>query len=377
MLTKHQYERYNRQLLLPQLGVAGQQKLLAAKVLVIGAGGLGCAMLPYLAAAGVGTIGICDDDTVQLHNLHRQVMYNSTQLGLQKAICAASFLQAQNPEIKIVAYTERLTNKNALSLFTQYDIIADGTDNFATRYLINDACVLLKKPLVYGAIAMFEGQVAVFNAPSLPGQPTCNYRDIFPEPPAENEIPNCAEAGVIGVLPAIIGSMQANEIIKLVTGIGQPLTNQLFVYNALDCNSYKFIINKDPATIAGIPQDETAFTNFDYESACSVAKNTAEITPAGLSLLAAGTYQLVDVRNADELPVMEVEGIVQIQLIDLEANTSELTAPVIITVCQTGVRSKRAVEILKSKLPKSSSIMSLKGGILEWLKLAEHDGQKA
>lgn len=372
MLTPHQYERYNRQLLLPQLGAAGQQKLLDAKVLVIGAGGLGCAMLPYLAAAGVGTIGIVDDDKVQLHNLHRQVLYDTAQIGLSKAECAASFLKALNPEIKIFAYAERLTTSNALELLDEYDIIADGSDNFATRYLVNDACLLLNKPLVYGAIAMFEAQVAVFNLPQTDGNRSCNYRDIFPQPPAENEIPNCAEAGVIGVLPAIAGSMQANEIIKLITGIGEPLVNKLMVYNALNCSIFIFNINKNKTAASALPADEKAFRSFDYELSCSTPNKTVEITAAELAALPAGSYQLLDVRNAGELPELDVEATVKIPLADLPSGTELLTAPMIVAVCQTGVRSRKAVELLNTTPGNYNRVVSLKGGILEWLKQVEN-----
>jgi adenylyltransferase/sulfurtransferase len=357
MLTAQQYERYSRQILLPQLGEAGQQKLLQAKLLIIGAGGLGSAMLPYLTAAGIGHIGICDDDTIQLHNLHRQVIYNSSQIGMQKATCAAAFINSLNPDILVSIYTERLTNKNALSIFEQYDIIADGTDNFATRYLINDACLLMNKPLVYGAIAMFEGQVAVFNHQTEDGQTTCNYRDLFPEPPAENEIPNCATAGVLGVLPGIIGSMQANEIIKIITGIGSPLYNELFIYNALNCSSYKLHLSKN------------AFAAFNYEAVCSPAGAMAEeITAEELFLLPAKSFQLIDVRNEEEQPKAVNEELLKINLAVLHENVNLITAPVIVTVCQTGQRSKQAAILLMKKFGNNKKIYSLKGGIYQLIK---------
>jgi adenylyltransferase/sulfurtransferase len=230
------YERYHRQIILPEFGEIGQQKLLKAKVLVIGAGGLGCPALQYLTAAGIGTIGIVDDDVVSLNNLHRQVLYSVNDIGLSKAERAAHILEQLNPDINIIAYNERLENQNAITLFHDFDIVVDGTDNFSTRYMINDACVLLNKPLVYGAISLFEGQVSVFrnqNADDV------NYRDIFPDPPKEGEVLNCAEAGVLGVLPGIIGTMMANETIKLLTGIGDSLINQLLTYNALNNQVYQ------------------------------------------------------------------------------------------------------------------------------------------
>jgi adenylyltransferase/sulfurtransferase len=369
MLTAPQYERYSRQILLPQLGEAGQQKLFQSKVLVIGAGGLGCAMLPYLAAAGIGHIGICDDDTIQLHNLHRQVLYNSSQIGMQKAICASAYITALNPSIKISTYTERLTNQNALSIFEGYDIIADGTDNFATRYLINDACILLNKPLVYGAIAMFEGQVAVFNHKSLDGQNTCHYRDIFPEPPAENEIPNCATAGVLGVLPGIIGSMQANEVIKLITGIGKPLHNKILLYNALDGNSIQLNISKNTAADTFRPKDKKAITDFNYEAACSATGEVAaEITADDLYLLPAKSFQLIDVRNEEELPKATNAEMIKIPLSLLHDNTGLLTASFLVTLCQSGQRSKQAAILLTKIFGNQKKIYSLKGGIFQLIK---------
>jgi len=204
------YERYNRQLILKEFGEPAQQKLLQAKVLVVGAGGLGCACLQYLAAAGLGSIGIIDNDKVALHNLHRQVLYTVNDIGLPKAEQAARSLRQLNPDIDIRAFNERLTVHNAIGLFREYDIIIDGTDNFSSRYMINDACVLTGKPLIYGAVSKFEGQAAIFNCSISPQERPGNYRDLFPQPPAPNEIDNCAEAGVLGVLPGIIGTMQAN-----------------------------------------------------------------------------------------------------------------------------------------------------------------------
>jgi molybdopterin/thiamine biosynthesis adenylyltransferase len=220
MNSKEKYERYERQILLKEFGVAAQEKLLHAKVLVVGAGGLGCPVLQYLAAAGVGTIGIVDDDVVALNNLHRQVLYNMNDIGLSKAEIAAEKLKALNNEINVVAYNKRFTNKNALEIINAFDVVVDGTDNFSSRYIINDACVLLNKPLIYGAISKFEGQVAVFNVKDEVNKRAINYRDLFPVPPKDDEVLNCADAGVLSVLPGIIGTMQANETIKLIIGIG-------------------------------------------------------------------------------------------------------------------------------------------------------------
>src|SRR5258705_2623718 len=264
------YERYHRQIILPEFGEEGQQKLIFAKVLVIGAGGLGCPALQYLTAAGIGTIGIVDDDVVALNNLHRQVLYSVNDIGLSKAERATQILQQLNPEIKIIAYNERLTTQNALSLIDEFDIIIDGTDNFSTRYMINDACVLLNKPLVYGAISQFEGQVSVFNPQPLKGSnEAVNYRDLFPDPPRDGEVLNCAEAGVLGVLPGIIGSMMANETIKLIAGIGELLVNRLLTYNALTNQVYELKLPVNEETCKLLPKNKTEFLNTDYEWLCS------------------------------------------------------------------------------------------------------------
>jgi len=234
-MDKHvSYERYHHQMILKDFGEAGQQKLLQAKVLVIGAGGLGCPALQYLTAAGIGTIGIVDDDVVTLSNLHRQILYSTSDIGFLKAEKAAEKLRQLNPEISIIVYSERLTTQNALSIMKAYDVIIDGTDNFSTRYMINDACVLLQKPLVYGAVSQYEGQVAIFNYKKENLYEGVNYRDLFPYPPKDTEVLNCAEAGVLGILPGIIGTMQANETIKLITGIGKPLINRMLTFNALN-----------------------------------------------------------------------------------------------------------------------------------------------
>src|SRR5688572_2544337 len=274
------YERYQRQIILKEFGEPGQQKLLQAKVLVIGAGGLGCPVLQYLAAAGVGTIGIVDDDAVALNNLHRQVLYSVNDIGLLKAERAASVLQRLNPEINIIPFIQRLTVENALEIMQSFDIIVDGTDNFATRYMINDACVLLNKLLVYGAISQFEGQAAIFNYRQKNNDMPVNYRDIFPQPPKDDEILNCAEAGVLGVLPGIIGTMMANETIKLITGIGKPLINRLLTYNALNNQLYDFELIAREETRSLIPANEILFKQMAYEWLCSSSPESFEIDGA-------------------------------------------------------------------------------------------------
>ena len=229
-------ERYSRQVSLKEFGEKGQRKLASSKILIIGVGGLGCPALLYLAAAGVGCIGIADDDFVSLNNLQRQVLFSTKDVGKSKVLVAKEKINELNPGVEIIVHKERLANTNALDIIKEYDVVIDGTDNFPSKYLINDACALLGKPLIYGSVSKFEGQVAVFNV-SDKKNIKCNYRDLFPQPP-EEKILNCAEEGVLGVTTGIIGTMQANEAIKLCTGIGEPLINQLLIFNSLNNQSY-------------------------------------------------------------------------------------------------------------------------------------------
>ena len=263
MLTEKEKYRYSRHLLLDKVGEDGQEKLKAAKVLVIGAGGLGCPILQYLTAAGVGTIGIIDFDTVDETNLQRQVLFTKDDIGKNKALIAASRLNQLNEFVNFNIHAEKLTNANALGLFVDYDIIVDGTDNFSTRYLVNDACVLADRPLVYGAIYKFEGQVSVFN---YKGGPT--YRCLFPEPPEAGVVPNCSEIGVIGVLPGLIGTQQANEVIKLILGIGEPLSGKLAVYDALQASQLVLDIARNEEEVEIVKQLD--FKNYDYDYFCGI-----------------------------------------------------------------------------------------------------------
>lgn len=359
------YERYGRQMLLPQLGENGQQALLRAKVLVIGAGGLGCPALQYLAAAGIGTIGIVDDDDVALHNLHRQILYSAEDVGISKVVVAAVALQKLNPAIVVVPYNERLTTMNALRLIEQYDIVMDGTDNFSTRYLINDACVLMKKPLVYGAIAQFEGQVAVFNAQNKNEKRTVNYRDLFPEPPAAGEVLSCAEAGVIGVLPGIIGTMQATEVIKLITGIGEPLINRLFTYNALNNQSYTIHLQAREQTVSQMPFDADEFATMDYDWFCSVPQKIDEIdTMMFDQFISQDDVLIMDVRENEEQPFVTEFDHLQYPLSVLKKQPPVIQEKTVVLFCQSGKRSLQAAEIL-SKFS-TAKLFSLKGGILAW-----------
>jgi adenylyltransferase/sulfurtransferase len=365
------YERYQRQIVLKEFGLAGQQQLMQARVLVVGAGGLGCPVLQYLAAAGVGTIGIIDDDVVSLANLHRQVIYTMEDIDLLKAERAAIRLQQLNPEIRIDWYAERLQNQNALDLFSAYDIIVDGTDNFASRYLINDACVLLGKPLVYGAISRFEGQVAVFNVVKNANETTANYRDLFPDPPLEGSVLNCADAGVLGVLPGIIGSLQAAEVIKLITGIGTVTTNTLLTYNVLTCQLFEMAILPSVRTLAYLPKDEAAFLKTDYEWLCS-ATGVAEITAEQFSnYLQDRTVTIIDVREWGELPQISDFLHQHIPLAQLQNQAKNITGETIITFCQSGKRSAQAATLLLPIFGASKKIYSLKGGIGSWKALQQ------
>jgi adenylyltransferase/sulfurtransferase len=361
------YERYQRQLILKGFGAEAQQKLLSASVLVVGAGGLGCPVLQYLVAAGVGSIGIVDDDVVALSNLHRQVLYNVQMIGRPKVECAVEVLQQLNPQVKLTVYNERLTNKNATTILSAFDVVVDGSDNFATRYLVNDACVLLNKPLVWGAISQFEGQVAVFNVLQNQ-QRSANYRDLFPQPPKEGEVLNCAEAGVIGVLPGIIGSMMANETIKLITGTGKLLVNRLLTYNTLNNQTYELEITARAETRLLIPATETALQQTDYEWLCSTATVVNEIDAAAFNnIIAEGKAAIVDVREKDELPVVTAFNHMQISLSQLEQHTAWLTENTIVVFCMSGKRSAAAAKKLTDLFGASKKIYSLKGGIQQWI----------
>lgn len=360
------YERYNRQILLKQFGEAGQQKLLQAKVLVVGAGGLGCPVLQYLAAAGVGTIGIVDDDVVALSNLHRQVLYSVYDIGLSKAERAAFVLQQLNPEITIIAYNERLTTQNALDIIPAFDIIVDGTDNFSSRYMINDACVLLNKPLVYGAVSQFEGQVAIFNSRQNEEKPV-NYRDLFPQLPAQGEIQNCEQAGVLGVLPGIIGTMQANETIKLITGIGEPLINRLLTYNTLNNQAYELVLSARKETASLIPLNAEAFKAANYEQICCFPTEKFEVnTEIFDQIVNEGNVTVIDVREREELPVVTEFSHVQIPLSQIEDKAKTIATDIVLVFCQSGKRSSQAAQYLSGVFGSSKKIYSLQGGIIEW-----------
>lgn len=366
MKENKRYERYHRQMILQEFGETGQQKLLEAKVLVIGAGGLGCPSLQYLTAAGVGTIGIVDDDTVALSNLHRQVLYSVNDIGLPKAERAKEILQQLNPDITIIAYKLRLTVENALEIMKGFDVIIDGTDNFSTRYMINDACVLLGKPLVYAAISQFEGQVAIFNCSGNNEKPV-NYRDLFPDPPKDDEVLNCAEAGVLGVLPGIIGTMQANETIKLITGMGTALINSVWTFNALSNQSYELKLSANEKTASLIPPDEAAFKQMNYEWLCAATPASFEIDSDEFDeLLESGGVEIIDVRELHETPDVDEFDHKRIPLQQIEKSGPSIQSDTVVIFCQSGKRSKQAATLLSGIFGTSKKVYSLKGGIVNW-----------
>jgi len=343
--------RYSRQTILSEVGLAGQAKLTNASVLMIGAGGLGCPVLLYLAAAGVGRIGIIDADKVDVTNLHRQVLYTTADEGKLKAEVAAQRLMALNPEINIDSYPVWLSKDNVLEIFSSYDIIVDGSDNFATRYLVNDACVMLNKPLVFGSIFKFEGQVSVFNYKNGP-----TYRCLFPEPPAAGEVPNCSEIGVIGVLPGIIGTLQANEVIKIILEKGDVMGGVLYMYDALSNDVQKLKIFKDPVASVVTELGE-------YEEVCETSPDIDKKTLESWKDKGV-VFQLIDVREPHEYEQKNIGGEL-IPLNTVKDNLSRIREDIpVIVHCQMGGRSRKAVDFLYSKGFKN--VYNLKGGLREF-----------
>jgi len=367
MNTEALYERYHRQIILKDFGETGQQKLLAAKVLVVGAGGLGCPALQYLTAAGVGTIGIVDHDVVSLSNLHRQTLYSVDDIGKFKAERAATQLRRLNPDINIECHNERLTARNAAGIIDSYDYILDGSDNFPTRYLVNDACVLLDKVLIYGAINQYEGQVAVFNCKAFAGETPVNYRDLFPESPAQDEVPNCEEAGVLGVVPGIIGSMMANEIIKLITGIGEPLINRLLTFDVRNNRLHEFELTKRSGTRAMIPEDLNALQNSDYDWSCPPLSGFEIGVDQLEKMLQTEDITVIDVRENLEQPRIDQFEHIEIPLSRLQDAARELKTNTIVLFCQSGKRSRQGAQLLDKIFGGSKAIYSLRGGITAWL----------
>jgi adenylyltransferase/sulfurtransferase len=369
-LTKDDYERYSRHLILPEVGVEGQKRLKAASVLCIGTGGLGSPLLLYLAAAGIGRIGIVDFDIVDRSNLQRQVIHGTSWVGKPKIESAKHRILEINPYCQVDLYETRLSSENALDIFKPYDVVIDGTDNFPTRYLTNDACVLLNKPNVYGSIFRFEGQATVFNYQEGP-----NYRDLYPEPPPPGMVPSCAEGGVLGVLPGIIGTIQATEAIKIILGAPNTLSGRLLLYNALDMrfrelklrpNPERPVIEKliDYEQFCGIPQAKQQEAKEQMELAEISVKELKELIDSG-----ADDFVLVDVRNPNEYQIAKIPGSVLVPLPDIEqgsgvAKVKEiLNGHRLIAHCKMGGRSAKALGILKEAGIEGTNV---KGGITAW-----------
>jgi molybdopterin/thiamine biosynthesis adenylyltransferase/rhodanese-related sulfurtransferase len=367
-LNREEFLRYGRHLIIPEVGLEGQRRLKSASVLIIGAGGLGSPLAFYLTAAGVGRIGIVDFDVVDLSNLQRQILHTTKDVGRSKLESAREKLESLNPNVKIETYEMRLTSENALDLIKEYDIVVDGTDNFPTRYLVNDACVFLKKPNVYGSIFRFEGQVSVFYADKGP----C-YRCLYKEPPPPGLVPSCAEGGVLGVLPGIIGTIQALETIKLILGIGEPLIGKLLLFDALRMKFRELKLRKDPeCPVCG--ENPTVKELIDYEAFCGITpeqilhQSGLEITPEELKekLENGEDIILIDVREPVEYEINRIEGSKLIPLSKLPEKVNELDQTrEIVLYCKMGGRSARGVQLLREL--GFTRVKNLAGGIDAWI----------
>lgn len=370
-LTRNDLQRYSRQIMLPQLGIEGQRRLRSARVLVVGAGGLGSPALLYLAAAGVGTIGIVDDDEVDASNLHRQVIHGTSDLGRPKVTSAAETVRDINPDVTVVEHPGRLTSANALGVLAGYDLVLDGTDNFPTRYLVSDAAEILGLPCVWGAIFQFAGQVAVFHAGHGP-----TYRDVFPEPPAPGTVPSCAQGGVIGVLPGMIGTAMANEAIKLITGMGRSLLGRLVVLDALDFSWRELTIKPDPHRA---PATEL----IDYDAFCGItpevppaADDDAAVAVAELEALlrararGEADFDLIDVREPGEHAIVSIDGARLVPLGRFVAGDVELDpSRDVVLHCKSDVRSRQARDLLLAA--GHPSVRYVAGGVLAWVREIE------
>jgi molybdopterin/thiamine biosynthesis adenylyltransferase/rhodanese-related sulfurtransferase len=379
-LAGDQYKRYSRHLILPEIGMEGQQKLLDAKVLCIGAGGLGCPVTLYLAAAGVGTIGLVDFDEVDMSNLQRQVLFTTDDIGEFKAETAKKRLEALNPDITVNVYNEALTSDNALDIVREYDIVVDGTDNFPTRYLVNDACVLLGKPNVYGSIFRFDGQASVLCAPEGP----C-YRCLYPEPPPPGEVPSCAEGGVLGILPGFIGTIQATETVKLIVGGGRTLVGRLIQYNAMNMTMRELKLRKDPdCPMCG--ENRTINELIDYKEFCGVAGNEEDlqamdemnVNAADLKAMLESDdkISLLDVRNPNEAEICKIDPSTLVPLAELPYRVDEVQALIddgqkLVVYCHHGTRSLRACQMLKQA--GFENLKNLWGGVDQWAVQVEPD----
>lgn len=363
MLDEKEKYHFQRQISLTEIGLSGQEKLKSASVLVVGAGGLGCPVLLYLCAAGIGKIGIVDFDTVHESNLHRQLLFNPNDVGNNKALAAKSKLNSQFKSVEINSYPEKLSTKNATQLFSLYDIVVDATDNFSTRYLINDASILCNKPYVFGAIFKFEGQVAVFNH-----QGSTSYRCLFPEAP--RNIPSCEDVGVFGFLCGIIGTKMANEVVKVILGIGEILVGKIEYYNALSAATQVLSYQKNEAEIEKIKSAEFKFESFDYDLFCGIEPPIKESVDTATfnELLKKEAIQIFDIRQDWEEPKLSYNDIIAMPMQSIEEAAAILNpSKKIIVICQNGSRSKIAVDYLKTKY-NFKDVANLERGVLEWEK---------
>ncbi len=379
--SKQELERYSRHLILPEFNIEGQKKLKAAKVLVVGSGGLGSPLLLYLAAAGVGTIGIVDFDHVDESNLQRQVLFGVDDIGVPKVEAAKRRLEKLNPHIDIKTYNTWLTSDNALEIIKDYDVVADGTDNFPTRYLVNDACVLLDKVNVYASIYRFEGQASVFNELLEDGSRGPNYRDLFPTPPPPGLVPSCAEGGVIGVLPGILGSLQANEVIKVLSGVGSTLSGRLFLFDAASFETRTVKVHKSPDNpLTGEHPSQSGL--IDYQQFCSGERQPEEELETKIKTMSVEEYlalrtsgeahQLIDVREPFEYEIAEMGGEL-LPLGSIEKNVDRIAKDrKVIVHCKAGKRSADAIERLQGAFG-LNNLYNLEGGILAWAEKVDAD----
>jgi adenylyltransferase/sulfurtransferase len=371
-LSSGEVQRYSRHLIMPEVGVEGQKRLKAASILLIGAGGLGSPLGLYLAAAGVGRLGLVDFDVVDFSNLQRQVLHGTPDVGRSKLHSARDRLAAINPEVKVDLYETHLRRDNAFDLIRPYDLVIDGTDNFPTRYLVNDACVMLKKPNVYGSIFRFDGQASVF----LPGEGPC-YRCLYPEPPPPGEVPSCAEGGVLGILPGLIGCIQATEAVKLILGQGSALVGRLLLYDALAMSFREFKVRRNPkCPVCG--DNPTVTQLIDYDQFCGVRGQEAPAPQAAATAGGDITVQelkarldrgepvfVLDVRNLPEFQICRIPGSTLIPLPELPGRLGELDREREMVVhCKSGMRSAKAIAFLREQ--GFRKLLNLKGGILEW-----------
>jgi len=355
LISEQEWKRYKRHLQLPGFDHKAQTELKKASVLVVGAGGLGCPILLYLAGTGIGKIGIIDYDTIEIDNLHRQILYNESDVGKFKAEVAAKKIRKLQPSIEVTVFNKSIDYQNVVEIISAFDIIVDGSDNFATRYLLNDACVLHHKPYIYGAVFQFEGQVSSFNICLKDGTRSCNYRNIYPDPPAPGVIPSCSEGGVLGILPGIIGCVQALEVIKLITGLGELIVNETWIFDALTMESHKIRIpSLSPVKITDI---------IPIQNHCIPSKVT-EIEYSAFLTLNNTDYQLIDVRESDERNLKNIGGI-HIPLGDVKENYTVLEKidKKIIFYCQSGKRSREAVIMIQQLSEGQVTSLSLKGGL--------------